>query len=520
MTERKTGFGGRLVDGIDNFVGIFSPKRALIRKYQRERLRSAQYAAAKTSRLTGAWSPTDSGINEVLGSSNAKIRARVRQLVRDFPFFAAAVERVSENVVGEGIQFQSRILTPNGDLDKKRIQVVEDFFKVWMERGNCDVAGRLHYYEMMELAKRQEFEGGEFLIAEAWDPKAKFSPYKLQILESDWLATYATSGVLKANAFDQGIEYDPRTGRVVAYHFTDPDSWGKTQRVEAARVIHGFKTLRPGQRRGVSALAPAVLVAHDLSDLMDAAIDSAKLAEKYLAFVETPDFAGQQAPMTQDDDGKTIDELENAIVQFLKPGEKVTFATNPGFSDKNAGFVRLILQMIAVTAPVPYEILSGDYQKLNYSTGKMSRNDYSKALRPQHIRHIRQFCEPTKAGAIKGGVMAGKLSFPGFFTNPARWTRAEWQPPGSESIDPLRETKSRIDEVKERLRSQIEIIKSRGRDPEDVVKEIAAFNALCADYGVDPESVSTSVANNPAAVAGQKADLIELQDKIDELINA
>jgi len=516
--ERKRTLGGRLVDGIDNFVGVFSPQRALIRKFQRERLRSAQYAAAKTSRLTGAWSPTDSGINEVLGASNAKIRARVRQLVRDFPFFTSAVDRVVENVVGDGIRFQSRILTPSGDMDKSKIQAVEDFLARWMD--DCDISGRLHYFEMMDLAKRQEFEGGEFLIATSWDQESKFINHKLQMLESDWLASSATSSVLKENAFDQGVEYNPLNGRVMAYHFTDPDSWGKTQRVDVSRVIHGFKSLRPGQRRGVSALAPAVLVAHDLSDLMDAAIDSAKLAEKYLAFVETPDAITRQAPMDSDDDGRTIDEMENAIVEYLRPGEKVTFATNPGFSDKNAGFVKLILQMIAVTAPVPYEILSGNYQGLNYSTGKMVRNDYAKALRPQHARHIRQFCEPTKNAAIRNGVIAGKLSLPGFFSNPARWLRGEWQPPGSESIDPLRETKSRIDEVAARLRSPQEIIKSRGRDAEDVVKEIAAFKKLCADNDIEMSDVSTSVANNPAAVQGQKADLMEIADKIEELISA
>jgi len=513
------GIGGRLVDGIDGFIGIFSPQRALIRKLHRERLRSAQYAAAKTSRLTGAWSPADASINDVLGTSNDKIRARVRQLVRDFPFFASAVDRVCENVVGDGIRFQSRILSPDGkSIDKRRIQQTEDFFSFWAD--DCDVAGRLHFYEMMELAKRQEFEGGEFLIAQVFDPNAKFIPYKLQMLESDWLASSATSNVAKSNTFDQGIEYNPATGRVVAYHFTDPDSWGKTQRVASENVIHGFKSLRPGQRRGVSALAPAVLVAHDLSDLMDAAIDSAKLAEKYLAFVETPDPLTRTSPMDTDDDGKTIDEMENAIVEYLRPGEKVTFATNPGFSDKNAGFVKLILQMIAVTAPIPYEILSGNYQGLNYSTGKMVRNDYSKALRPQHTRHIRHFCEPIKVGAIKAGVMAGKLSYPSFFSNPGRWLRAEWQPPGSESIDPLRETKSRIDEVKEGLRSQFEIIKSRGRDAEDVVKEIAAFQRLCEDNGIKLESVSTATPNNPAAVEGQKADIVDIMDKLDELISA
>jgi capsid protein len=73
-----------------------------------------------------------------------------------------------------------------------------------------------------------------------------------------------------------------------------------------------------------------------------------------------------------------------------------------------------------------------------------------------------------------------------------------------ESIDPGRETKAMIDQIRARLRSPQEIITSRGRDPEDVVNEIAAFRQMCEAKGLNMEEViSTALANNPAAVEEQ-----------------
>ena len=45
--------------------------------------RSAKYAAAKTTRLTGDWTPTDASINEIIRNSTVSVRKRIRQLVRD-----------------------------------------------------------------------------------------------------------------------------------------------------------------------------------------------------------------------------------------------------------------------------------------------------------------------------------------------------------------------------------------------------------------------------------------------------
>jgi len=521
------GFISSIGNGIDGLVNIYSPQRALNRKISRLKLeklknfkkRSAQYAAAKTTRLTGIWSPTEASVNDIIGASSSAVRARIRQLVRDFPYFSNALNKICEYSVGTGITFQSRIRTPDDKLDKKAILQVEDAFNFWADEA--DIAGKLHYYEMMELAKRQDVENGEFLIIKRATSRAgRYLPFALQMLEPDSMTNVNTRAASKANVVDQGIEYNISTGQLVAYHFNDPNSWGKPMRVKAENVIHGYQSLRPGQLRGISPFAPAVLVTHDLNDYMDAEIDAAKMASKYLAFVKA-DPMGRQIGLEDDEDDsdKKIETLQNAIIEYLNPGQDITIATNPRPGDNFTPFVKLVLCMVSVTTGVPYELLSGDYGGLNYSVTRTGRNDFSHALRPISVRHIRHYCQKTIQPFMNVAVFEDKLHFPKYFTNPIPYLRSEWQPPGMEPVDPLRESKAQIDQVTKGLRSPQEIVKARGRDLEDVYREIAAAKKLAEEYGLTFEEVSTALANNPAAVAGgedeTKALMIELLDKLE-----
>jgi capsid protein len=159
--------------------------------------------------------------------------------------------------------------------------------------------------------------------------------------------------------------------------------------------------------------------------------------------------------------------------------------------------------MLAVTAGVPYELLSGSYEGLNYSVSRAVRNDFAQQLRPIARRHMRQFCIPIHREFMFEAVTFGRLSLPGYFDEPRRYLRAEWQPPGMEALDPLKETKADADGVAACLRSPQEIARKRGRELEDVYKEIAAAKEMADEYGIAPEAISTATANNPAAIEEQ-----------------
>jgi len=95
----------------DRSIAIASPGRALKRQMFREHLaltkRTEMYAAAKTSRLTGPWTLTNTNVNDIIAASSPALRARVRQLIRDFPYLDRAANIMVDYSVGTGIVFQS-----------------------------------------------------------------------------------------------------------------------------------------------------------------------------------------------------------------------------------------------------------------------------------------------------------------------------------------------------------------------------------------------------------------------------
>ena len=488
----------------------------------RSRPQTRSYDAADHGRLVGNWFPSGQDLNALIAAVSPSMRARVRDLVRNFPPFARAVNGVVAFTVGRGSRFQSLALTPSGQPDNLVRRKIEERFRLWMERA--DVTGKLHFYELQQLAKRQECETGEYVARFAQPRDRSRHPVAVQMYESENLSAWNVAGQAKDTDIFQGVEYDIYTGEPVAYHFQTVYGWQKyadSWREPVMNVLHGFPTLRPGQLRGVTPFAPAVMLACDMGDYTGAEIDSAKMAAKYMALVKSPDPAMFQ--MTRGIRGAEsaastpIEDLQNALIEYLGPGEDVVFAPGaqrPG--DAFDRFVRFILRMVAITMDLPYEILSGDYTGINYSTSKASRNDFSMFLVPHQFRLEAHFIRPIFTRWLDHEALTEDY-LKGYWLAPERFRKAMWIPAGMPSVDPLRDGKADIDAIASGIRSPQMVILGQGHDPEEIVAQRAAWQALCADYGVDATTggVSTSMANNPAKL-GAEEQLAPVSDNPDK----
>jgi len=278
-----------------------------------------------------------------------------------------------------------------GKYNKQLASAIEDGYRWFCDEA--DIAGRLHLKEMERLSRDQDTECGEYFIIKTRSTHRKrYIPLALQMYEADWLTTYGAQVANSNHRLEQGVEFHSQTGEIKAYHFTDPDSWGKSQRIPADQVIHGFETLRPGQLRGISAFTPGVIVTRDLQDCMEGEIDGFKFASKWLAFVKSMDPVNRQERLGAD----RIEELENGIIEYLNPFEDVTLASNPRPTSNLTPFVKLVLSMLAVATGVPLELLSGDYSGMNWAVIKVVRADFRHILKPITARHIRLNCQPVK----------------------------------------------------------------------------------------------------------------------------
>lgn len=508
-------------EAIDKLIGVFSPKSQLDRVLARENinLREAKYAAAKTTLQSGGWTTQgDTKINTLVQNSSGILRARARQLVRDMPAMATAIDRLVDHQVGKGSTLQCRIKGADGNLNTILNQQIEDAWKYWCDEA--DETGRLHFDEIQQLACRQEYEIGEYIfIKKRTRMNGRYLPFSLMVLESDQLTSQARP--LTGNDIIEGVEYEKRTGRAVAYHFDDPDRWNKTLRIPAEQVIIGYKTLRPGQLRGVTPLAPVLLLSHSLRDYLDAEVSTAQRAARWLAFVTSPNpqetmaaFGAATSSVYTDsnDQAKYTMEMGNAVVDFLKTGEDVTIANHNRPGDAFTPFVRHLLQTFAATVGCTYELVSGDYE-LKYTGARVARNDMNKALGVRRARLIRQLCENVRREFMDWAVLTGKVDIPDYFRNPAPYMNAVWMHDGQDAIDPLREGRAEADAILNKTRSPQEILIARGRDPEQVLDEFKEWNQMLKDRGLYEEPTDTGLQTNPAAVGapeggGQKQEKI------------
>jgi lambda family phage portal protein len=472
-------------------------------------VRSNQYAAAKTSRINGVWPANNNSVNSYIEASSPTVRARTRQLVRDYPHLARWVDLRARYIVNTGIGYQSKVAdydrTKNTFVLNKEInRRQEEEWKLFSDKKEFDIAKKLSFDAMEQLACRQDGECGEYIIQRHFRPDRRFGVC-YQIFEPDFLSSFGGKQLVKGPNVEisQGVEYNIVTGEVYAYHFYDSLS-GKDQTVSADQILHNFFVYRPGQLRGITSFAPGIILADTLKARIDNELSRSALAAQWLAFVKTPDPLTRQATIGPDgqpvDMDDKIEDIENGIIDYLRPGEEITLS---GGAPDPAGFnpfVKFILQMASIIDGMPYELMSGDYEGMSYTTLRAKRNDFGHELKVPVARFVEQYNEPIKWDFLQYGVLRRIFPYRDFFTNPMRYGRCRWMHPGMPPIDPLKENKADINAIDGQIMSPQEQMAKTGRDIDEVYQEIASAKEKREEYGIENEP------NAPSAVDPDKED--------------
>jgi lambda family phage portal protein len=180
-------------------------------------------------------------------------------------------------------------------------------------------------------------------------------------------------------------------------------------------------------------------------------------------------------------------------------------------------FTKLVLRMVAVATDVTYELLSGDYEGINYSNLRGIRNDFQKQLKPIQDRHIRQFVKPVYQEFLDSAVLSGALYLPNYETKRLQYLEATFLSPGDESIDPLREGKATIDLIANGLESPQNWIASKGRDPEQVLNQLAEWQKLVEEKGVILTPTKTNLASAPGSITGSDMTISDVTSSEQEV---
>ena len=470
---------------LDKVISYFSPHAGLQRQLVREHLEQRAYEGAAVGR--NRWLPRRAGAsaNTDHALDARMLRVRARSLVQNVPYVTRALNGLVSNTIGTGIMPRSLA---------KNAAKVDMLWDEWAKVCDAD-ASRHNFASFVAAAYRASKQDGEVLIrlrprrAEDGLPV----PLQLQLLEIDFLDTSKT-GTNNGNTIISGIEYGP-LGNVVAYWLFDQHpgeqfALGKSNTssrpVPADKIIHYYNPDRPGQGRGISFLAPVIQRIRDFQTYEDAEL-ARKNLEARLSVLATGDSNNSllgAAERTAEGKARAV---QNNSMGSLRGGEIVRLPSDvnltvvepkaaPGYVD----YCKQTLHMIAAGLNVTYEMMTGDYSEVNFSSARMARLEFQRSVEAEQWLHIiPRLCALIRSAWYDAAELAGML--------PDGQDRTEdWSTPKWSYVNPAQDVAADVNEIAGGLSSISEKLRIRGYKPDQVFRELKTdFERLKADGTLD-----------------------------------
>lgn len=475
---------------VDKVVAFFDPAAGIRRSRARAALNpKASYDGAKDGRRTAGWTTSGASANAETSGGLVALRDRARDLVRNNPLSASGQGKWSDSVVGTGILCQ---------WNDETIQAKWD---AWAKV--CSADGLPGFEAIQSQLSDSEFETGEVLLRAR--PRRRsdgvWPPVQIQVLEADYLDALKNGST--ANGYIiQGVEFNA-VGKRVAYWLFDrhpgdsaasglPGSISTmSHRVPASEVSHVGRPKRPGQVRVVSRLSPATLPAKDTADWEEAEIIRKRTEACIAAAVTSPE--GDEFQFTTevaDANGNPVSTFEPGMMLKLRPGEDVKF-NQPSYAGGYDDYKTSRQRDFAAGVGIPFELLTGNYSKSNYSSSRMGAVAFKRAVEThQWVWFIPQVCEWAAQKFLEYLMM---------FDGPVSDTAHQWSPPAFELLDRLSESKADQVDLQIGKKTWPQVVAGAGNNPAQQLAEISEYSEGLQEAGVDFFNGQIAIAENNAA---------------------
>ncbi|OGP69681.1 MAG: phage portal protein [Deltaproteobacteria bacterium RBG_13_58_19] len=498
------------INFIDRTIAYFSPRWGANRQAARIRIEAAmQFRGAESGRLRSDW---------ILGQTQTTpsswelqvLRNRSRDLNCNDPVASGATETMATNIVGRGLRPQSRlraeILGISEDRARELQRQAEFIWQTWTPWA--DSGNRLDFDELQFLALRKVVEDGEIIALpvmaeEPWRPIRR----AVELIEVDRLMPGAGGS---QTIISQGVELGTR-GEPVAYWLApfDPKTGmaGEPKRIEARdkqgrpRVLHIFRTSRPGQLRGVPFFAPVLTYFKDLADYLEAEVVAARVAACLAVFITktNPYLAGSQvATGMETNTGARVQGIEPGLVSYLALGEDIKVVDPKRGGETFSSFVEGILRIIGVALGLPYELLVKDFSKTNYSSARAALLEGRRMFINWRSWFAARFCQPLWDLVLEEAFLRGQFDAPKFYDFRSEYARALWIGGGWGWVDPVKEVQSSKMAIDYNLSTLAEEVAGQGRDWEEVLEQKKREQDRIAELGLTIPNASAQSSVFPA----------------------
>lgn len=425
---------------------------------------------------------------EDINANNYTLRQRSRMLYMSAPLAAGALKRQRTNIVGPGLKLKATI-------DREALGMTQEQAEAWQKRTQaefnlwaskkqyCDSTGVKNFYGLQQLvALSWPMSGDVFALIKRADP-TPLMPYtlRLHLLEADRVRTpdvittgarptpfaisQTTTVLENGNRVYDGVEVD-KNGAIVAYHIanTHPHQMDMTPtsfvRVPAygeetglPNILHVMDTERPEQYRGVPYLAQAIEPLLQMRRYTEAEISAAMVQSFLAAFVISESATDGGIPLNNEvggpdhvSDDPNEYEMGPGTMYMMEPGEDVkTLAPshpNNGFET----FMRSLCEQIGACLEIPADLLLMSFNS-SYSASRAALLEAWKGFKMRREWLADDFCKPVYEIWLTEAVALGRISAPGFFTDPLvreAYLGSEWIGPSQGTLNPVQEVQAEI----------------------------------------------------------------------------
>jgi lambda family phage portal protein len=423
------------------------------------------------------------------------LRNRARYEVANNSYARGIVLTLANDCIGTGPRLQ---LTAISGSDAR---FVERAFSDWAR--TIDLAEKLR---CMRIAIAEDGETFALLTSNL----ALSAPVQLdlKLLEADQIATPAFP-FGSPNVID-GIVFDS-SGNPVEYHVLKEHPGGMTfmsrtdaDRIAASAMIHSFRPDRPGQRRGVPEITPALPLFAQLRRYTLAVIAAAETAADYAGILYTDAPAGGEADALEPMDRIN---LEQRALLTMPGGWRMEQMRAEQPATTYAEFKHEILNEIARCLNMPFNIAAGNSSGYNYASGRLDHQTYYKAIRVDQSRMASQVLDRIFAAWVREAILIEGFLPQSLRTILTDWSH-QWFWDGHEHVDPAKEANAQATRLENHTTTLADEYARKGQDWELQLRQRARELALMRELNLDPSTITPTEPAEPASELGDDVDAV------------
>lgn len=453
--------------------------------------RSGGFTSGDIGRLLQGWDTTSNSIDYYLQTELRELRSRSRKMVRANPYGKRFIAMIKSNVVGpNGVNIQAQTTRGRGQnitLDTPANDAIESALRDW-GKYHCDYSGRFTWVDLQNMAVSCAAQDGEFIFRKHFTGKYG---YQLQCIDPE-LLDVGKNSILKNGEIRLGVEYNA-VGMVVGYWFRNRErssnsyDSGKSYRVRAAEIIHGYISEWPDQSRGAPWMHASLERSKHLEKYDEAAIVKARSTAATMAVLRTT--TGEEAYEGDEEysDGVTLDQYDAGTIKDIGNREIVNIDSDYPHQ-MYSSFVKSQLQGIASGLGISYHALSNDLEGVNYSSIRAGVLEDREVFKGLQNWFIRSFVCPVYEDwvTLAVGREAIKIGTIPLSRNPDDYKVVHYQPRRWAWVDPQKDGAANQMAIDYRLKSRSQIMREQGDDPESTWREIQRDEQLMEQLGIQP----------------------------------